>query len=45
MVNEPQGDQFYGGSVAGPVFAEIMKGALQILNVMPDATPESEKGE
>ncbi|OEF24984.1 peptidoglycan glycosyltransferase FtsI [Vibrio rumoiensis] len=45
VVNEPQGDQFYGGSVAGPVFAEIMKGALQILNVTPDATPESEKGE
>ncbi|MDE1239095.1 peptidoglycan glycosyltransferase FtsI [Vibrio aestuarianus] len=36
MVNEPQGDQYYGGSVAGPVFAEIMKGALQILNVAPD---------
>ncbi|NAW91610.1 MULTISPECIES: penicillin-binding transpeptidase domain-containing protein [unclassified Vibrio] len=36
MVNEPQGDLYYGGSVAGPVFAEIMKGALQILNVAPD---------
>lgn len=45
VVNEPQGDQFYGGSVAGPVFAEIMKGALQIMNVTPDATPESEAGE
>lgn len=45
VVNEPQGDQFYGGSVAGPVFSEIMKGALQILNITPDATPESEKGE
>ena len=38
MVNEPQGDQYYGGSVAGPVFAEIMKGALQILNVAPAET-------
>lgn len=45
VINEPQGDQFYGGSVAGPVFAEIMKGALQIMNVTPDATPESEAGE
>ncbi|MGF1722178.1 peptidoglycan glycosyltransferase FtsI [Vibrio kyushuensis] len=36
VVNEPQGDNYYGGSVAGPVFAEIMKGALQILNVAPD---------
>ncbi|MFV0574414.1 MAG: penicillin-binding transpeptidase domain-containing protein [Vibrio sp.] len=43
VINEPQGDQFYGGSVAGPVFAEIMKSALQIMNVTPDATPESEK--
>ncbi|WP_413477973.1 penicillin-binding transpeptidase domain-containing protein [Vibrio hibernica] len=45
VINEPQGDQFYGGTVAGPVFSEVMKGALQILNVAPDATPESEKGE
>lgn len=36
MVNEPQGDTYYGGAVAGPVFAEIIKGALQILNIAPD---------
>ncbi len=36
IVNEPQGDLYYGGSVAGPVFSEIMKGTLQILNVAPD---------
>ncbi|MDW6018012.1 penicillin-binding transpeptidase domain-containing protein [Vibrio plantisponsor] len=36
MVNEPQGDSYYGGAVAGPVFSEIMKGALQILNIVPD---------
>lgn len=36
MINEPQGDQYYGGSVAAPVFSEIMKGALQIMNVAPD---------
>ncbi|MGD8170957.1 penicillin-binding transpeptidase domain-containing protein [Vibrio sp. TRT 21S02] len=36
IVNEPQGDLYYGGSVAGPVFAEIMKGTLQILNIAPD---------
>ena len=36
IVNEPQGDLYYGGSVAAPVFSEIMKGALQILNVAPD---------
>ena len=36
MINEPQGDLYYGGSVAAPVFSEIMKGALQILNVPAD---------
>ncbi|USD64870.1 penicillin-binding transpeptidase domain-containing protein [Vibrio sp. SCSIO 43136] len=36
VVNEPQGDQYYGGAVAAPVFSEIMKGALQILNIAPD---------
>ncbi|CAM2945553.1 penicillin-binding transpeptidase domain-containing protein [Vibrio mytili] len=36
IVNEPQGDDYYGGSVASPVFSEIMKGALQILNIAPD---------
>lgn len=43
VVNEPQGDQFYGGSVAGPVFSEIMKGTLQILNVAPDENRFKEK--
>ncbi|MDG3089063.1 penicillin-binding transpeptidase domain-containing protein [Vibrio hannami] len=37
VVNEPQGDQYYGGSVAGPVFSEVMKSTLQVLNVAPDA--------
>ncbi|MCE0494248.1 penicillin-binding transpeptidase domain-containing protein [Vibrio salinus] len=36
VINEPQGDQYYGGQVAAPVFSKIMKGALQILNVTPD---------
>lgn len=38
VVNEPQGDQYYGGQVAAPVFAEIMRGALQMLNIAPDGT-------
>jgi cell division protein FtsI (penicillin-binding protein 3) len=37
MVNEPKGDQYYGGAVAAPIFAEVMQSALQILNVPPDA--------
>ncbi len=37
MVDEPSGKAFYGGSVAAPVFAEIVAEALPMLGVMPDA--------
>ncbi len=37
VVNEPQGDQYYGGAIAAPIFADVMGSALQILNVPPDA--------
>ncbi|NAW65649.1 penicillin-binding transpeptidase domain-containing protein [Photobacterium halotolerans] len=37
VINEPQGDAYYGGQVAAPIFAEVMGSALQILNVKPDA--------
>ncbi|WP_115719996.1 peptidoglycan D,D-transpeptidase FtsI family protein [Gallaecimonas mangrovi] len=41
MINEPQGDQYYGSQVAAPVFSSVMGGALSLLNVMPDAiTPD-----
>jgi cell division protein FtsI (penicillin-binding protein 3) len=36
-VNEPKGEQYYGGAIAAPIFAEVMQSALQILNVPPDA--------
>lgn len=36
-IDEPQGDEYYGGQVAAPVFAEVMRGTLRILNVPPDA--------
>ncbi|MBF8268347.1 MAG: cell division protein [Gammaproteobacteria bacterium] len=36
MIDEPEGGQYYGGLVAAPVFAEVMKGALRILNIPPD---------
>jgi cell division protein FtsI (penicillin-binding protein 3) len=36
MINEPGGDVYYGGDVAGPTFSEIMSGSLRILNVAPD---------
>ena len=37
VINEPQGDKYYGGQVAAPVFSSVMKSALQILNIAPDA--------
>ena len=40
LINEPKGDRYYGGEVAAPVFAEVMSGALQLLNIRPDAVAE-----
>ncbi|OAN16625.1 cell division protein FtsI [Photobacterium jeanii] len=37
VVNEPQGDQYYGGAIAAPIFSDVMSSALHILNVPPDA--------
>ncbi len=39
MINEPGGDVYYGGATSGPAFAEIISGALRILNVAPDREP------
>ncbi|MGD8429259.1 MAG: penicillin-binding transpeptidase domain-containing protein [Ectothiorhodospiraceae bacterium] len=36
LVDEPQGDEYYGGLVAAPVFREVMAGALRLWNVPPD---------
>ncbi len=38
IINEPQGDKYYGGDVAAPVFAKVTTGALQLLNVAPSKT-------
>ncbi len=40
IINEPHGGAYYGGSVAGPTFAEVMSSALQLYNVPPDALPD-----
>ncbi len=42
VMNEPQGDKYYGGDVAAPVFAEVMSGALQLLNIRPDAATQEQ---
>lgn len=37
MIDEPRNKQYYGGQVAGPVFSQVMSGALRALSVPPDA--------
>ncbi|AYH45288.1 penicillin-binding protein 2 [Azoarcus sp. DN11] len=37
MIDEPSAGQYYGGTVAAPVFAQITEGALRALGVAPDA--------
>jgi cell division protein FtsI (penicillin-binding protein 3) len=36
MIDEPSEDGFYGGTVAGPVFKNVMSGALRLLDISPD---------
>ncbi len=36
MLNEPRGEKFYGGQVAGPVFSAVMAETLRLMNVEPD---------
>lgn len=43
MIDEPSGASYYGGAVAGPVFAAVTGGALQLLGVPPStqAAPDA----
>lgn len=36
MVNDPKGQEYYGGEVSAPVFSRVMEGALTALNIPPD---------
>jgi len=36
LLVEPKTGGYYGGKIAAPLFAEVMAGALKIMNVMPD---------
>ena len=40
MIDEPSAGQYYGGAVAAPVFAQVMQGALRLLDVPHDAPLE-----
>jgi len=37
MVDEPSADDYFGGTVAAPVFSRVMSEALSILSISPDA--------
>jgi cell division protein FtsI (penicillin-binding protein 3) len=36
MIDEPSGSSYYGGTVAAPVFSEVMGAALRQLGIAPD---------
>ncbi len=40
MIDEPSSDDYYGGSVAAPVFAQVTQGVLRLLGVPHDAPLE-----
>ena len=39
VVTDPRGEDYYGGSVAAPVFSKVMAGALRLRNIAPDRLP------
>ena len=39
VINDPTGEEYYGGLVAAPLFSTVMTGALRILNIPPDDYP------
>jgi cell division protein FtsI (penicillin-binding protein 3) len=44
VINQPGGDLYHGGEVAAPVFSRVMKGALRLLNIAPDANQSNAEG-
>lgn len=40
VVDEPRGEEYYGGQVAAPLFARVMGGALRLFDIRPDAADE-----
>ena len=36
MLDEPRNGEYFGGKVAGPVFSDVMSGALRLLDIPPD---------
>ena len=40
VIDEPRGEDYYGGEVAAPVFSRIVSGALRLMAIPPDALAE-----
>ncbi len=40
VIDEPRGEDYYGGDVAAPVFSRILSGALRLMAIPPDALAE-----
>ena len=40
VIDEPQGEDYYGGEIAAPVFSRILSGALRLMAVPPDELTE-----
>ncbi|MDH5484844.1 MAG: penicillin-binding transpeptidase domain-containing protein [Gammaproteobacteria bacterium] len=36
MLDEPRNGDYFGGQVAGPVFSEVMGGAMRLMDIAPD---------
>ena len=41
MIDDPAGDDYYGGAVSAPVFARVMAGAARLLQIPPDISPQT----
>ncbi|MBL4867492.1 MAG: penicillin-binding protein 2 [Pseudomonadales bacterium] len=41
IIDDPKGEEYFGGEVAAPVFSKVMEGILRMQNITPDR-PESE---
>ena len=42
MVDEPSNGAYYGGTVAGPVFSQVVQQTLHRLGVLPDIEVQSQ---
>lgn len=41
MIDDPAGDDYYGGAVSAPVFGRVMAGAARLLQIPPDMPPST----